>query len=137
MKKNSLLIAIIFAFLAVSCKKTSGPGGTLKIAGKIWVEDYNTLNNSADIYTLKGEYPGVDEDVYIIYGNDVSYGSKVKSGPDGRFEFPYLRAGDYKIYLQSRDTTRTSISASKTVETSISISGKKKTFDAGTLVIYK
>ena len=103
----------------------------------IWIQDFNTLNNVADNYHLKGEYPGADKDVFIIYGDDISYGDKVRSGPDGKFEFPYLRSGNYKIYLQSRDTTRTSVSTTMTVDTTVSISGKKKTIDVGTLLIFK
>ena len=131
---------IIFAFVAVSCKKPAGPGGTDKITGTIWVKDFNTLNSPFDSYYIKGEYPGADEDVFIIYGDDISYGDKVRSGPDGKFEFPYLRAGDYKVYMQSKDTTRNSVfygSGTKTLDTTITISGKRKTIDLGTFVIYK
>jgi len=83
---------------------------------------------------------GADEDVYIIYGDDVSYGNKVKSGPDGIFEFKYLRKGDYKIYVESKDTTRASYfygSGIKTVDVSVTISDKKEVVETEDLVIYK
>lgn len=140
MKRIFFCLLIVFAFVAVSCKKTAGPGGTSKIQGMIWVQNFNTLNSPWDSYQIKGEYPGADEDVYIIYGDDVSYGDKVRSGPDGKFEFPYLRSGDYKIYLQSKDTNRVSVfngSGMKTLDTKVTISGKRKTIDLGTFVIYK
>src|SRR4051812_4384926 len=102
MKKLLLLTAVSLMIITTACKKGPGTGGKSKITGKIWVMDYNTLNSPIDTYHLKGEYAGADESVYIIYGDDVSYSDKVKSGPDGTFEFPYLRAGDYKVYLASR-----------------------------------
>lgn len=89
---------------------------------------------------MKGEFAGADEDVYIIYGDDVSYGNKVKSGPDGIFEFKYLRKGDYKIYVESKDTTRASYfygSGIKTVDVSVTISDKKEVVETEDLVIYK
>jgi hypothetical protein len=139
MKKNLSILAVALIAVIASCKKPEGEGGKSTIKGKIWVENYNTLNTMIDNYTLKAEFAGADEDVYIIYGDDISYGDKVKSGPDGVFEFKYLRAGDYKIYVQSKDTTRQSYfygSGIKTVDTTVTLK-KKETLDAGTLIIYK
>ncbi|HLC83262.1 MAG TPA: hypothetical protein VJI69_05490 [Bacteroidia bacterium] len=142
MKKVTLLLVLTFALGIISCEKPAGEGGRATIKGKIWVENYNTLGPTypGGAYTLKGEFAGTDEDVFIIYGDDVSYGDKIKSGPDGVFEFKYLRKGDYKIYVQSKDTTRESYywgSGIKTVDVSVTISDKKGTVDAGTLTIYK
>ncbi|MBL0328427.1 MAG: hypothetical protein IPP64_03175 [Bacteroidetes bacterium] len=138
-KKTALFtFAALAAFAISSCNKPEGEGGQATIKGKIWVENYSTLNNMADTYTFKGEFAGADKDVYIIYGDDVSYGNKVKSSPDGVFEFKYLRKGDYKIYVQSKDTTRASFfygSGIKTVDVSVTIGNKKETVDAGTLTI--
>lgn len=141
MKKIASLLLIAFVVLIASCKKPAGEGGRATIKGKIWAENYNTLGAyPGGAYTLKGEFPAADEDVYIIYGNEISYGNKVKSGPDGVFEFKYLRPGNYKIYVPSKDTTRASYfygSGIKTVDISLTINNKKETVDAGTLVIYK
>ncbi len=142
MKKTTSVFAIaLITLLAISsCSKPAGEGGRATIKGKIWVENYNTLNSITDTYFLKGEFAGADEDVYIIYGNDVSYGNKVKSGPDGIFEFKYLRKGDYKIYVKSKDTTRASYfygSGIKTVDVSVTISDKKEVVETENLVIYK
>lgn len=140
MKKVTLLFAVTLTVLISACSKPAGEGGRATIKGKIWVENYNTLNSMSDIYFLKSEYAGADEDVYIIYGDDVSYGNKVKSGPDGVFEFKYLRKGDYRIYVKSKDTTRASYfygSGIKTVDVSVTIGDKKETVDTENLVIYK
>lgn len=140
MKKVTLLLAVAFTVLISACSKPAGEGGRATIKGKIWVENYNTLNSMSDIYFLKSEYAGADEDVFIIYGDDVSYGNKVKSGPDGVFEFKYLRKGDYRIYVKSKDTTRASYfygSGIKTVDVSVTIGDKKETVETENLVIYK
>ncbi len=140
MKKITLLFVATLALVISSCKKPAGEGGRATIKGKIWVENYNALNSMSDVYFLKSEYAGADEDVYIIYGDDVSYGNKTKSGPDGVFEFKYLRKGDYKIYVKSKDTTRASYfygSGIKTVDVSVTISDKKATIETDPLVIYK
>lgn len=140
MKKVTLLLAVPLTLLISSCSKPAGEGGRATIKGKIWVENYNALNSMSDIYFLKGEYAGADEDVYIIYGDDVSYGNKVKSGPDGVFEFKYLRKGDYRIYVKSKDTTRASYfygSGIKTVDVSVTIGDKKETVETENLTIYK
>lgn len=140
MKKITLLSAVALIQLISSCTKPAGEGGQATIKGRIWVENYSTLNAMSDSYTFKGEFAGADEDVFIIYGDDVSYGNKVKSGPDGIFEFKYLRKGDYKIYVKSKDTTRASYfygSGIKTVDISVTIGNKKETVETEDLVIYK
>lgn len=139
-KKITLLLVASIALVLASCKKPAGEGGRATIKGKIWAENYNTLNNMTDVYYLKGEFAAADEDVYIIYGDDVSYGNKTKSGPDGTFEFKYLRKGDYKVYVQSKDTARDSYfngSGIKTVSVDVTIGNKKETVETENLVIYK
>ena len=141
MKKVTFLFAAALTLLISACSKPAGEGGRATITGKIWVENYNTLGAyPGGAYTLNGEYAGADEDVYIIYGDDASYGNKVKSGPDGIFEFKYLRKGDYKIYVKSKDTTRASYyygSGIKTIDVSVTIGDKKETVTTEDLVIYK
>lgn len=136
MKKILFVTAIALTLAVTSCKKGSGEGGKSKITGKIWVENYNTLNNMYDTYVLKSEYPGVERDVYLIFGNDISYGLRTKTGYDGTFEFDYLREGSYKIYVESKDTTRTTISGFTSMWVYVDVA-KKETEDAGTIVIYK
>ena len=74
----------VFGFLVVSafisCEKGPGEGGTSAIVGNVEVDDFQN-----------GEtYPGVDEDVYLIYGDDITYSERIKTSFDGRFEFKYL-----------------------------------------------
>lgn len=116
------LIAITF-----SCEKGPGEGGNSSITGYVHVTDYN-----ATFIFIQGEYDGADEDVYIIYGDDISYGERLRTGPDGRFEFKYLREGDYTVYVYSKDST---LAGKHPVSKSIKITKKKQTVDAGTFEI--
>src|SRR6266550_2043561 len=98
--KKLLLFIVIIVTITSSCKKAAGEGGQATITGKIWVEEWTssfTVHNPAD------DHYGADYDVYIIYGNDATYGNRVKSGPTGIYEFKYLRPGSYSIYVYSKD----------------------------------
>lgn len=142
MKKLFFILSVTLAIALTSCKKPAGQGGNSNIQGKIHTKNYNS-NFSA----LLNEYPGADVDVYIIYGDEVSYGDKIKSGPDGVFEFKYLRKGSYKLYVYSKDSIGTisppysvlnpNLNAPKiAVFKNVEISKKKETVDAGTFEIY-
>src|SRR6185436_18717884 len=129
MRKLVPVISVL-VLLFIACKKGPGEGGNSSILGKVWVEEWNssfTVHNSAN------DHAGMDEDVYIIYGDDATYGDRVKSGPDGVFEFKYLRPGNYTIYVytdSSQPGGKTAIK--KTVE----IPGKGQTVDAGVFTIF-
>ncbi|CAN5432337.1 hypothetical protein BH11BAC2_BH11BAC2_00010 [soil metagenome] len=127
---NKLTIILLAAIVVMSsCKKGPGQGGTATIKGNVHTTDYNST-----LLIIQGEYPSADQDVYIIYGNDITYGDRAKSGPDGNYEFKYLREGDYKIYVYSDDTT---LSGKIAVYTNVEITKKKQTVFADTLQIKK
>ncbi len=128
-KKLIVCCLISLSLFTWGCEKGPGEGGSSSIKGNVHVTDYN-----ATFLIVQGEYPGIDEDVYIIYGDDISYGDRIRSGPDGRFEFKYLREGKYTVYTYSEDT---SFSGTAVVAVSVEIKDKNKTVDAGTLNIKK
>ena len=128
-QKSSLFLAFLLGIIFCSCEKDAGEGGTSSITGYVHVTDYN-----ASFIIIQGEYPGADEDVYIIYGDDISSGDRIKAGPDGRFEFKYLREGKYKLYVYSEDTT---LSGNSVVLKEVEITDKKQKVDAGTFEIKK
>ncbi len=130
MRKNILLVFIIIGTAFTSCQKEAGEGGNSTITGRIWVRNYN-----ANFTQLNGQYAGADEDVYIIYGDDVTYGDRQKASPDGIFEFKYLRKGDYRIYIYSKDSTMQSPSGKVTFTRDAAIKSKKETVDLGTITI--
>jgi hypothetical protein len=117
--------------LLFSCKKPPGEGGKASIRGTIWVEDWNSG------FTVKnGEYAGFDRDVFIIYGNDVSYSDKTRANYNGEFEFKYLRKGKYKVYVYSRDKTLQSSSGEISIVNEIEIKEKRETIKMDTLTVY-
>lgn len=142
MKKIFILTLAMIAGVTIACKKPAGEGGTSTIRGNIYVKNYNS-----NFSTLLGQYPGADVDVYIIYGNDATYGERTRSGPDGVFEFKYLRKGNYKVYAYSNDSVATvgppysmtnpNVNApDMAVFKSGEIKKKKETVDLGTFLIY-
>ncbi|MBL0342145.1 MAG: hypothetical protein IPP71_15240 [Bacteroidetes bacterium] len=128
-KKSLLFLTILIGFLFSSCEKDPGEGGNSSIKGFVHITDYN-----ASFVIVQGEYPGADEDVYIKYGDEVAIGDRIKAGPDGKFEFKYLREGKYTIYVYSEDTT---LSGNSVVSKVVEVTDKKQTVDAGTFEIKK
>lgn len=82
------------------------------ISGKVYKINYNS-----NYTTVNEEYYSPDEDVFIVYGNDLTYFDKTKTAADGSFAFNNLIKGNYRIYAFSEDVTMESVS--NTVEISI------------------
>jgi len=141
--KKIITILTLFAItIGTACKKPAGEGGTSTIKGSVYTKNYNS-----NFSTLLGKYPGADVDVYIIYGDEATFGDRTKSGPDGVFEFKYLRKGKYKIYVYSKDSVATvgppysmtnpNVNApDMAVYKDGEITKRKETVDVGTLNIY-
>jgi len=92
-----LSLICLLSILLSSCKKPAGSGGQATLKGKVIVKNYD-----GTFTVLKSTAAATDQDVYIIYGDDDTYGDKTKTGPDGVYEFKYLRKGTYKIYVYSK-----------------------------------
>jgi len=118
--------------VASSCAKEPGEGGSSKITGKVYVREYDPY-----FTFLITEYYAPDEDIYIIYGDGVTYNERIRTGPDGDFEFPYLRPGKYRLYVYSADSTMASQSGDIAVYRDAEITKNKQTVDVGTIVILK
>ena len=130
-KLNKFLFAGIFSLilsvLIVSCSKEAGEGGTASIKGKVYGDYYNK-----SFTTFYGSSYVPDKDVYIIYGDDASYGERVRTSYDGSFEFKYLRKGDYKVFVYSIDSTLTLPSGLNTILKSGTIDENGQELDLGT-----
>lgn len=124
-----ILMLFIIGTIAGGCKKDAGEGGNSSIHGYVHVTDYNST------FTLiQGEYDGADEEVYIIYGDDIAVGDRIRASHDGTFEFPYLREGKYTIYVYQDDP---GLSGKSVVSKEVEITKKKQKVDAGTFEIKK
>ncbi|TND07632.1 MAG: hypothetical protein FD123_3184 [Bacteroidetes bacterium] len=119
------------AMVLSSCSNGPGPGGKATITGKIYVQDYNALCVATGV-----EYYKPDEEVYIIFGDDASYGERVRTGPDGTYMFQYLRPGKYTVYAYSDVCPITGASVEAVTQT-IEVTDKKGTVVLPDIVVKK
>ena len=130
MRKILLSLAVLFLF---GCKKTAGEGGKATITGKIWVEDWDK-----NFLVRQYEFAGMDEDVYITFGDHLSYDDKIQTNYNGEFEFKYLRKGKYKIHVFSdKKQTTASQSNKEAIVMDVEITSTKQKVDLGTIIIVK
>lgn len=113
LKLFSMTLLLFFS----SCKKEAGQGGQSFIKGKIYANYYDK-----NFYAHTESKYAVNIDVYIIYGNDYTYGDHQKTSGDGGYEFKYLQKGKYTIYAYSRDSTGLYINQAKKYAAEIPIS---------------
>jgi hypothetical protein len=125
-----ILLSGSFIFLS-SCEKEAGEGGSSSIYGKVYVKDYNST-----FTILQEEYYATEQDVYIIYGDDKSYGDKVKTSYNGTYEFRYLRPGTYHIYAFSKDSTLQT-TADIGVVKDVTVTKNKQTVEVPDIIIFK
>ena len=130
--KQAIILVTICSMMCFSCKKEPGEGGTSSIRGKIMVRDYNVT-----FTTLNAEYDGANRAVYIIYGEDVTYGDRIRTSFDGVFEFNYLRKGDYTIFTYSADSTLQSPSGEVTVIQKVEVSEKKQVVQLPDMIVFE
>jgi hypothetical protein len=131
MKQFLAILTIALTLATTSCKKPAGQGGNSTITGNIWAQKWN-----GSFTIMSGEGPGANVDVFIIYGDETSYGDKISTSPDGTFEFLYLRPGKYTVYAYSKASVTASNPNGK-VEVSVDteIAKKKQTVDVGKMQV--
>lgn len=91
---------VFFSVLFSGCGKEPGEGGSASISGKVWVLNYNS-----EYTEINSSYYGPNEDVFLIYGDDVVYSKSFETSYEGSYRFKYLRKGKYKVFVYSEDTT--------------------------------
>jgi len=93
------LFALFFAICFFSaCQVEEGKGGRATIQGKVFVDDYNQ-----DGMLVVSDYIA-DWDVYIVYGDDETYGDVTTTHFDGTYQFDFLYEGNYTIYTYTKCT---------------------------------
>lgn len=95
-----VLLLLTTICLLPSCEKDEGQGGSGSISGTI-VEQFYNDDYSALIY----QKPAVDEDVFVLYGDENTLGDRTITGVTGEFRFDFLYPGHYNIYFLTRDST--------------------------------
>lgn len=99
MHKQSAVLFFALMMLFSACAKEPGIGGEATIYGKVYAKHYNST-----FTVLLSEYYVPDTYVYLVYSDDVNYGTRIKTNYNGEFEFNYLYPGDYTIYTYSIDS---------------------------------
>ena len=123
-------IVIPIAIGINSCKKEAGEGGNSSIRGKVYATNYDKNMILISDSGYRGE-----EDVYIIYGGEFSYGDRQKSNYDGAFEFKYLRKGKYKVYVYSKSFI--TMSADSIALREVEITEKKQSIELADIRILR
>lgn len=95
-----VLLLVPFIFLFSSCEKNPGTGGTGSISGTIIERFYND-DFSSQLY----ERVAVDEEIFMLYGEDNALGDREFTDLTGKFRFNYLFPGRYYVYYLSQDST--------------------------------
>lgn len=127
---KNFAIVLLLTLFGLSCNKVEGEGGTSSIIGKLKVEEYK---NSTGV--LKATYPGVDEDVFVIYGKDnTTFNDKVTTSYDGSYRIDNLVKGTYKLFSYAKDTSASGV---KEVLVEVVISKNGELVSAPELVIEK
>lgn len=135
--KTTFTLLICSLLILTSCEKEAGEGGSAVIKGTVHVKDYGNADNPM----FMSEYPGANEDVYIIYGDNIAVGDKVDASPKGEYEFRNLREGKYTIFVKSRDPQAIQMADNDAAEVAIvaevMITKKKEEIEVPTLTVYK
>jgi hypothetical protein len=135
MKKLKFIGILVFTLVLMGCEKDPGEGGTASIKGTVNKEFRLVLSNPA---TTQYMVAAADEDVYIVYGDNISPDDRIYTNYNGEYEFRNLRKGKYTIYVYSKDNTGTSgVDQEKmVVKQEIEIQDKGQAVEAETMIIY-
>ncbi len=93
------LITIVALVVLAGCEQEEGYGGSSRITGKVITKFYND-----DYSMIIREAPAVDEEVFLLFGDNENVGDRVETSATGSFEFPFLKPGTYSVYYSSIDT---------------------------------
>ena len=127
-------VALCFAVSCASCVQTPGEGGRASIVGHVEEEERLVLENPASV---QGVYPATDQEVFLIYGDNVGPDDNVETNHEGNFVFPWLRPGDYTVYVYSEDTSGVTPTRDVAVVQHVTISSANETVTLDTLRIFK
>ena len=97
-----IIVPVLFITMiltATGCKNDEGQGGTGSISGTIIEQFYND-----DYSQLINKKPAVDEEIFLLYGEDNALGDRTFTGITGEFRFNYLFPGRYYLYYHSKDS---------------------------------
>lgn len=129
MRHFAILLSALL-LLTTACKKEPGEGGRAEIHGLVLRQDVNALG------IPQGDpYPYQETRVYIIYGDHEFYDDDVRTGPDGKFAFRWLRKGNYTVYTYGECRGEGCAGNSVAVMRNVTIDGKKDVVTVPTITV--
>ncbi|MCB9169792.1 MAG: hypothetical protein H6597_07350 [Flavobacteriales bacterium] len=112
------------------CAKEPGEGGKAEIQGRVFVKEVNK-----DTGLPTGiEYYAPEYRVYLIYGDHETFDDDTRTGPDGRYKFPWLRKGDYTVFAYSEcpDDCESGV---RPIYAHISIENKSEVYEVPDIIV--
>ncbi len=123
------IVLLALPFLSTGCNKEPGEGGRAEIQGIVYERRYNDATN----LPIGAAYPLADYRVAIVYGDGDYADDDTRTGPDGKFHFPWLRKGDYRIYVISECNTY--VNCTEGIYVDVEISGRKDVVEMDTIQV--
>lgn len=130
------LFLSLFILILSSCTKEPGIGGDATISGRVYEKHYNST-----FTVLLSENYAPDVYVYLVFGDEINYGKRIKTNYNGEFEFEYLYEGPYKVYVYSIDSAATAdgivLPPDSAVIQEVTIQHRKEIVELPDFVIYQ
>jgi hypothetical protein len=134
MKRNSRTAWALLVGMSLSaCEQVPGEGGRASIVGHVQEEARTVLTQPS----AAPPYPAADHNVFLIYGNNVGPDDNVETNHEGDFVFPWLRPGEYTVYVYSEDTSGTVPPRDMAVLRTVTVENQTETVVLDTLTVYK
>ncbi len=124
-------LVIVGTFILSSCEKNPGEVGNASIIGSVWEKNYNLTFTE-----LIGEYAAVEQDVYIVYGENVGFDDKTETDYLGNYRFNYLRPGHYTIFVYSEDSSMTTVNGEYAILKEIEITSSDEVLSVPQITIF-
>ncbi len=127
--KVMLAALLALPILTTGCNKEPGEGGRAEIQGIVYEQRYS---QSTGLPTGSA-YPLSDHRVAIIYGDGDYADNDTRTGPNGEYRFPWLRKGDYRLYVISECNDYEN--CTEGLYASVSINDRKDVVKADTIFV--
>jgi len=131
--KIALCIFTALWFALAGCRPEPGLGGMATVTGVVMVEDWNSTFTN-----INSVYPAVREDIFLVFGDEPTFGEDVETHFDGTYRFQYLYPGKYTLYAYSdRLATPGNTNTREPVKLNFEITEKRQILTLDTLYIRK
>lgn len=132
MRKNLAMLASAL-MLTASCTPDPGLGGMATVTGVVMIEDWNSTFTN-----INSVYPAMREDIFLVFGDEPTFGEDVETHFDGTYRFQYLYPGKYTLYAYSdRLATPGNTNTREPVKLTFEITEKRQILTLDTLYIRK